>query len=108
MFFKVPNKSFLSSEQLRTNTLLRAFFVIRNYPMHASDKILDKYIQQQYGTSLKNMCIKLLLDFTFYKDDEGNLILMFKNQKYDTIASLITYGNGAILGSQILKIALSG
>ena len=54
------------------------------------------------------MCIKLLLDFTFYKDDEGNLILMFKNQKYDTIASLITYGNGAILGSQILKIALSG
>jgi hypothetical protein len=75
--------------------------------MHASDLILDKYIQQQYDTSLKNMCIKLLLSLTFHKDAEGNLVLLFKDPKYDKTARLITYGNGAIAGSKILKIALS-
>jgi hypothetical protein len=67
---------------------------------------MDQYIQQQYNTTLKNMCIKLLLQLNFYEDDSGNLILMFKNPKYDKIASLITYGNGAIPGSKILQTAI--
>ena len=107
MFFYIKNKQYLSVEQLRTNTLLDAYYVIQNYPLKASEIILDQYIQQQYKVSLKNLCIKLLLNLTFHKDDTGNLIVMFKNPKYDSIASLITYGNGAILGSNILKIALS-
>jgi hypothetical protein len=53
------------------------------------------------------MCIKLLLSLTFYEDNEGNLILLFKDQRYDKIAQLITYGNGAIPGSRILQIALT-
>jgi hypothetical protein len=69
--------------------------------------VLSRFIQQQYKTSLKNMCIKLLLSLTFYKDAEGNLILLFKDPTYDKIASLITYGNGAIPGSKILQIALN-
>lgn len=107
MFFNIKNKKYLSPEQLRTNTLLDAYFIIQNYPLHASDLILDQFIQQQYRVSLKNMCIKLLLSLTFYKDETGNLLLMFKDPKYDTIASLITYGNGAIPGSRILQIALN-
>lgn len=107
MFFNVQNKRYLSTEQLRTNILLNAYFIIKNYPMHASDIILDKFIQQQYKVTLKNMCIKLLLNLTFYKDNTGNLILMFKDPKYDIIARLITYGNGAIPGSKILQIALN-
>jgi hypothetical protein len=87
--------------------MLNAYYIIKNYPLHASDQILDQFIQQQYKASLKDMCIKLLLSLTFYKDDEGNLILMFKDSKYDKIASLITYGNGAIPGSRILQIALN-
>ena len=107
MFFNISNKHCLSADQLRTNTLMDAYFLIKNYPIHASDLILDHYIQQQYNTSLKNMCIKLLLSLTFYKDNEGNLVLLFKDPRYDKIAQLITYGNGAIPGSKILKIALS-
>jgi hypothetical protein len=97
----------MSIEQLRTDTLLNAYYIIKNYPMHASDIILDQYVTQQYDTSLKNMCIKLLLSLTFHKDTDGNLILLFKDLQYDKIAQLITYGNGAIPGSKILKIALS-
>lgn len=107
MLFTVTNKYYMSIEQLRTNTLLNAYYIIKNYPIRASDSILDSYIQQQYGASLKNMCIKLLLSLTFHKDSDGNLVLLFKDQKYDKIAQLITYGNGAIPGSKILRIALS-
>ena len=107
MFFTIKNKRYLSTEQLRTDALLSAYATIQNYPLKASDLVMDQYIQQQYKTSLKNLCIKLLLNLTFYKDDAGNLILIFKNYKYDTIASLITYGNGAIPGSRILQIALN-
>ena len=106
MFFTIKNKHYLSTEQLRTDTLLDAYYVIQNYPLRASDLAMDQYVQQQYKVSLKNLCIKLLLNLTFYKEDSGDLVLMFKNPKYDKIAGLITYGNGAIPGSNILQIAL--
>lgn len=86
--------------------MLNAYFIIQNYPLHSSDLAIDNFLQQQYKTSLKNMCIKLLLNLTFYENDEGNLVLLFKNQKYDKLASLVTYGNGAIPGSRILQLAL--
>lgn len=106
MLFTVANKHYLSTEQLRTNTLLDAYFIIKNYPMHATDIILDQFIQQQYDTTLKNMCIKLLLSLSFHKNEKGHLVLLFKDPKYDKIARLITYGNGAIPGSRILQVAL--
>lgn len=106
MFFIIPNKHYLTIEQLRTNTLLDAYFVISHYPLKASDKLLDSYMQLHYKTSLKDMCIKLLLSLTFYENNEGNLVLLFKDRKYDSIASLVTYGNGAVPGSKILQIAL--
>lgn len=107
MFFSINNKRYLSTEQLRANTLLDAYFIIKNYPMQATDLVLDNYIQQQYNVTLKDMCIKLLLSLTLCKDQEDNLILLFKDQKYDKIARLITYGNIAVPGSKILQIALS-
>jgi hypothetical protein len=106
MFFSVKNKKHVSPDQLRATTMISAYFVIKNYPMRATEQLLDSFVQQQYKETLKNMCIKLLLNLTFYKDDEGNLILMFKNNNYDAIASLITYGNGVIQGSKILQTAL--
>jgi hypothetical protein len=105
--FTIKNKRYMSTEQLRTSSLLNAYRIIQNYPLKAADLLMDQYVQQQYKVSLKNLCIKLLLNLTFYTDDSGNLVLLFKNPKYDTIASLITYGNGAIPGSKILKIALN-
>jgi hypothetical protein len=106
MFFTIKNDSYRATEQLRSETLMNAYFIIQNYPIRASDMPMDNYLQQRYKASLKNMCIELLLNLTFHKDDTGNLILLFKDQKYDAIASLITYGNGAIPGSKILQIAL--
>ena len=106
MFFSIENKRHELLDSLRSRTLLNAYFIIKNYPLRATEIILDKFIQQQYNTTLKNLCIKLLINITFYEDNYGNLVLMFKNSKYDKLASLITYGNGAIPGSKILQMAL--
>ena len=106
MLFIIKNDKYQSTEQLRTTTLFKAYFLIEKYSFHASDLAMDNFIQQQYKTTLKDLCIKLLLSLTFYEDNEGNLVLLFKDPKYDKIASLITYGNGAIPGSKILQIAL--
>lgn len=107
MFFNIDNKRYLSPELLRTSALMSAYYTIQNYPLKASELALDQFIKQQYHTSLKNICIKLLLNLTFYKDPYGNFILLFKDPKYDKLARLITYGNGAIPGSKILQIALN-
>lgn len=107
MFFTINNKSYLSTEQLHTSTLLHAYYIIDNYPMHAADLVLEQFLKQQYNASLKNLCIKLLLNLTFYKDESNNLVLMFKDPKLDRLAQLITYGNGAVPGSKILQIALT-
>ena len=106
MLFIIKNDKQISTEQLRVGTLLNAYYLVQSYPMHASDIILDQYIQQQYKMSLKNLCIKLLLSLTFYEDDENNLVLLFKDPRNDKLASLVTYGNGAIPGSRILQTAL--
>lgn len=98
----------MSTEQLRTNTMLNAYFIIQKYPLRTQDQLMDNHIQRQYETSLKNLCVKLLLDLTFYEDDSGNLVLLFKNPASDKLARLITYGNGAIPGSKILQAALNG
>jgi hypothetical protein len=88
--------------------MLNAYFIIQKYPLKTQELLMDRFIQRQYKTSLKNLCVKLLLDLTFYKDNEGNLVLLFKNPKSDTLAQLITYGNGAVPGSKILQVALNG
>lgn len=107
MFFRIKNSSYLSTEQLRTSTLLNAYYIIKNYSIHASELAIDRFIKQQYEVSLKDMCITLLLNLTFYENDKGDLVLLFKDPKYDKLARLITYGNGAIPGSRILKTALN-
>lgn len=107
MLFTITNTHYQSIGQLRANTLLRAYYIIQKYPLHASELALDNYIQQQHKTSLKNLCIKLLLNLTYYVDNDKNLVLLFKDPRYDKIAQLITYGNGAIPGSRILQIALN-
>jgi hypothetical protein len=106
MFFIIKNNKYLSTNQLKTDSLLNAYFIIKNYPLKATELALDNYLQQQYKSNLKNLCIKLLLNLSFYNNESGDLILLFKDPQLDRLAQLITYGNGAIHGSKILQLAL--
>jgi hypothetical protein len=105
MLFVVPNSYKVNPELLRARVLINAYSVIQNYPMRGAETVLNGFVQQQYGKSLKDLCLDLLLHVKFQVDDEGNVILVFNDKKYDTIAQLITFGNGAIQGSRILQTA---
>lgn len=107
MMFTVRNPYKLQPEQLRVKTLLSARSFIRMYPMRATELALDEHLQQQYDTTLKNACLVLLLNASYTVNDLGELVILFKNPQHDKVAQLITYGNGQILGSQILRHALA-
>ena len=107
MIFRVENRRYLSTDQLRTKALLNAYSVIQQYRFSPAEQLLNSYVTNQYKASLKDLCIGLLLNLTYYKSDDGSLILLFKDMKHDMLARLITYGNGMIAGSDILKVALN-
>lgn len=94
-------------DQLRERALVNAYYIIKNYPLNASELAIAQFIEQQYGVSLKNACVELLLNLTLCKNNSGDLILLFKDPKYDQLARLITYGNGALPGSKILQHSLN-
>lgn len=106
MFFIIKNKRYLSSTHLKSEVLIKAYYLLKQYKLGAQELAIDRLIQQQYGLTLKDMCVQLLFDLSFYKNNKGDLILMFKSQKSNKIARLITYGNGAIPGSRILQLAI--
>lgn len=105
MLFTIPNKFKTNPEKLRVQTLIGAYQVIKSYPMNGAECVLDEYIKQQYKTSLKDLCVDLLLHMKFQVTEDNDLILLFNDNKYDMLAQLITFGNGAIQGSRILQFA---
>lgn len=107
MFFTITKKSNTNYDTLRTKALMRAFYIIKKYPLNTHEKKLDEYLQYYYKSTLKDMCIKLILSISHYEDDEGNIVLIFKDLKHDQMARLITYGTGVVSGSNILKKALN-
>ena len=50
MFFTIANVKYMSYEQLRTSTLLKAYYIIKKYPIGATEYVLEEYIKQQYDT----------------------------------------------------------
>ena len=93
--------------ELAGRLLADAKFFIDSYPMQASEKLIEKTIFKEYNISLKTACNYLVLVADLYKNNEGNLVVVFKNPYWDRLARLITYGNGKIPGSKILQIAFN-
>lgn len=108
MLFTVKNQYKKSDQFFKTEILLHAYFIINNYPLRATEQLLNNYLQKEYKVSLKDVCIKLLLNISFNKNDKDDtFILTFKDPKYDKIAQVITYGTGVVPGCQILQRALT-
>lgn len=107
MFFiiKTDNKKPVSIIKLKT--LVRARSLISLYPMRGTETILNNYLVQNYKLTLKNACFLLLANLQVSTGEEDEIIMFFKEDKYDKLARIITYGIDDISGSQILKIALS-
>ena len=107
MFFSIKIKDKKPVSIIKLKTLVRARSLISLYPMHGTEVILNNYLVDNYKLTLKNTCFLLLANLQVSIGEEDEIIMFFKDEKYDKLAQIITYGIDNISGSQILKIALS-
>lgn len=99
MFISIDNINFkyISNSII----LFDAITYILSKDLSTQDKIIDRYLKENFNTGLKNMCIKLIYNAKLQKVSTNNLRITF-NKDDDEIASIITYGTGRFTGSNIL------
>lgn len=107
MFYTIKTESKKPVSVVKLKTLIRARSLISLYPMRGTEVILNNYLVTNYKLTLKNACFLLLANLKFSVGEENEIIMFFKDEKYDRLARIITYGIDNISGSQILKTALS-
>jgi hypothetical protein len=107
MFYVIKTDSKKPVSIIKLKTILRARSLISLYPMRGTEVILNNYLVENYKLTLKNACFLLLANLQFSAGEENEIIMLFKDEKYDKLARIITYGINDISGSQILKTALS-
>ncbi len=107
MFYAIQTDSKKPVSIVKLKTLVRARSLISLYPMRGTEVILNNYLVENYKITLKNLCFLLLANLQFSTGEENEIIMFFKDEKYDKLARIITYGINNISGSQILKTALS-
>lgn len=107
MFFIIKTDSKKPASITKLKTLVRARSLISLYPMRGTETILNNYLLANYKLTLKNACFLLLANLSVSTGEENEIIMFFKDDKYNKLAQIITYGIDNISGSQILKKALS-
>lgn len=74
-----------------------------HYPMGSKELALDKYLVAKYNLDLKHCCLLLITKCSIIKNADEDWYISFPNKELDAMANLITYGNGALIGSSILR-----
>ena len=73
-----------------------------------NEKNLDKYLRKEFNIGLIDAAFALMHYIRINRNKSGDTIITFKDSKADKLASLITYGNGRIQGSDLLVQAFGG
>lgn len=81
-----------------------AILGVRGYKVGVNELALNDYFTKKFNTNLKRVCEYLVYEANIaYGYNE--IIVYFNNKKLDQLASLITYGNTTLPGSNILVYA---
>jgi hypothetical protein len=76
--------------------------------LNADDRKMDEFLQENYKTNLRQICLKIISSAKYMADPSTkNVIVRIVPENLEKLARLITYGNGKINGSTILKNAFS-
>ena len=105
MTFYIENIYDRPLELFKLETMRNARRRIALYRKGPQEILLDNYLIDNYKISLKLLCLKILKSAKIMKDYAGRLVVVIKDNKIENFAKLITYGNGAIPGSRILRFA---
>ncbi len=108
MLFTIPfNSKLYTEDQIKAKVFIIARRRILLYPQKTNEKLLDKYIKENYNSKLKFICLKILMNATISTNTDNEVVVTMANKQLDKIASLISYGIGKVPGSNILKYAFS-
>lgn len=107
MFASIENTHHYSRTYLKAKIKRTAKHAILLTSFGANEAALNEYMLEKYNKTLKTICIELVFRSEISADPDGNFILRFKTRADDTLAALITYGNGKLQGSKILRHALT-
>ena len=107
MFYsiKVPNGLLPDAAKYKLYRIAREYIAF--YNMTANDLTVEKHIKEIKKIDLKTVCYQLIknLKFSF---DGACMIVKFKDKADEDLARLITYGDGTIKGSNILRDIFKG
>lgn len=76
---------------------------LARYYFSGQEQNLNKYLQENYNITLFKACEKLANNFNLNIDKSKDQIYISFDKELDKLASLITYGNLQIKGSNIIK-----
>lgn len=102
MFFRVKSTSpeaDLAIYRMKKHAKLRLML----YQMGPAELLISRFLQENYNLTLKSACLQILQDARYNLNIEQDLIITIPDPELNNIAKLITYGNGKIAGSKILR-----
>lgn len=73
--------------------------------MGANEIALNNYLLQRYKKSLQDCCLQLINQSTISRISKKEYRITFLAPSDDNLASLITFGNSNLQGSDILRYA---
>lgn len=102
MLITVKNINNWPEAYFKYHIMNRARIYAAGFKYGADGIALDQYLTKNYSIGLRAACLKLLCNLSL--DFQGDsCVLYFKNNYYDKLARLITYGTGQLKGISILK-----
>ena len=80
---------------------------LAQYYLKGNDIKLEEYCQKNYKRSLKLVCIWLVSKLQIMNSGATTYCIFWVDKQLDELARIITYGDGELAGSNILKNALT-
>ena len=107
MYFIIKNKYNWADNYFKAKIIRAAIRRIRTYKIGSVELALNEYFIKKHHITLKKLCTSLITDLKFYKSSTDEYILKFKTKEIGDLATFITFGDGNIQGSKILKVAFA-
>lgn len=105
MFITIKNTAALPSTVFAREIKKHAIDNIMSKGLRTAQILLDRHLAKQYSKGLKSCCYQLIEKCQCV--GQSQITVVFKPKQLDDLATLITYGNGKVGGSSILRDAFT-
>jgi hypothetical protein len=102
MFFRVHSTS-PKADLAIYRTKRQARLRLTLFRKGVTETLLSRFLQENYNMTLQSACLAILQNARYNLNIEQDLIITIPDPELNHIAKLITYGNGRLAGSQILR-----